>query len=284
MRVHGTVFVVQGLLHSQTGSDLPVVWWLYACVIILLCWVPFVMQKLTVQNVWMVGPSWVIAVNVWWDSVEHTVKWKVCWFTPFHHVKFLFICILLSILSICSRYWTICPVYQFLQQWLLWLHLRHMHLPSFLHWRVLQQNSQWVLVISRSQVPFMCTRHTACVLQCDISWCGMHIAVTPCGDYYCFNGGECVEEDGNSICKCEDPFYGEYCLYYPEREGILSLACWIENNHSVAMLIFLCPTACFCMNGGYGCDNETKNGTCTCPDNFTGKHCEYEICEYRASP
>lgn len=30
MRTHGTVFVVQGLLHSQTASDLPVVWWLYA--------------------------------------------------------------------------------------------------------------------------------------------------------------------------------------------------------------------------------------------------------------
>lgn len=72
--------------------------------------------------------------------------------------------------------------------------------------------------------PFMCTRHTH---GSDISWFGMHIAVTPCGDYYCFNGGECVEEDGDSICKCEDPFYGEYCLHYPERKRFQSLACWI---------------------------------------------------------
>ena len=51
----------------------------------------------------------------------------------------------------------------------------------------------------------------------------MCTAVTPCGDYYCFNGGECVEEDGSSVCQCEDPFYGEYCLHYPEREQPLDL-------------------------------------------------------------
>ena len=69
------------------------------------------------------------------------------------------------------------------------------------------------------------------------------IAVTPCGDYYCFNGGECVEEDGNSICQCEDPFYGEYCLHYPEREHPLCRPSLLNDFYlSVIIFVTLSPT------------------------------------------
>ena len=30
-----------------------------------------------------------------------------------------------------------------------------------------------------------------------------------CGNYYCFNGGTCV----NETCQCAEGFGGEYCLY-----------------------------------------------------------------------
>ena len=106
--------------------------------------------------------------------------------------------------------------------------------------------------------------------------------VTPCGDYYCFNGGVCKEDkDGMSYCACEDPYFGDYCLYQPERE--------CPHHLSITRIFFIMSlvvrpfstSACYCLNGGYGCDNLTDyNGTCTCPEEFTGSHCETEICEH----
>lgn len=52
-------------------------------------------------------------------------------------------------------------------------------------------------------------------------------------------------------------------------------------THGMTITNIPCHAACFCLNGGYGCDNETNNGTCVCPVNYTGEHCEYEICESR---
>ena len=132
----------------------------------------------------------------------------------------------------------------------------------------------------------MCSAHTYICIVCTVlcATC-IHLIiphiVTPCGDYYCFNGGVCMEdEDGMSYCACEDPYFGDYCLYQPERE--------CPHRLSIMRLFFIMSllvrpfstSACYCLNGGYGCDNLTDyNGTCTCPEGFTGSHCETEICE-----
>ena len=132
----------------------------------------------------------------------------------------------------------------------------------------------------------MCSAHAYICIVCTVlcATC-IHLiiphVVTPCGDYYCFNGGLCMEdEDGMSYCACEDPYFGDYCLYQPERE--------CPHHLSIMRLFFVMSlvvrpfstSACYCLNGGYGCDNLTDyNGTCTCPEGFTGSHCETEICE-----
>lgn len=87
------------------------------------------------------------------------------------------------------------------------------------------------------------------------------------------------DADGNSYCLCGEQFDGEYCLHQSECEHLLYYVDVYISAYNMTITSILCRTACFCLNGGFGCDNETVNGTCTCLENYTGEHCEYEICE-----
>ena len=92
------------------------------------------------------------------------------------------------------------------------------------------------------------------------SACPLFIAAwEECGNYYCFNGGTCV----NETCQCAEGFGGEYCLYseFPVYTKLCHDFIYIFRKHLMHLLLLLYTDATECKEYN---ETVTYGQLCTC--------------------
>ena len=100
--------------------------------------------------------------------------------------------------------------------------------------------------------------YTACIHQPELELCG---------EFYCSNGGECVND---TSCQCAAGFGGESChLAFCEcRAGMWgSTLWWVRSRLSLPMCVHV---------GDADCNNNGRciNGHCNCTPGYGGLNCE----------